>query len=181
MIPMWMFGPSNLSAGNAFILKPSERDPSVPLMLAELMRRSGLAKGHPPGGQWRQRSSVDAMLWTMTQYKVHRLSWARPRLQNYIYSRAPGVRNGKRATVLWRREKPHDHHAGRGSWIRPQTRWSARAMARRVNVVWRFPWLCLWENETADRLHRKTGSTRIEKLKVGPYTLRAMTWTTARL
>ncbi|MFQ5565977.1 MAG: aldehyde dehydrogenase family protein, partial [Paracoccaceae bacterium] len=36
MIPMWKFCPA-LSCGNAFILKPSERDPSVPLMLAELM------------------------------------------------------------------------------------------------------------------------------------------------
>jgi malonate-semialdehyde dehydrogenase (acetylating)/methylmalonate-semialdehyde dehydrogenase len=35
MIPMWKFCPA-LACGNAFILKPSERDPSVPLMLAEL-------------------------------------------------------------------------------------------------------------------------------------------------
>ncbi len=44
MIPMWMFGPA-IAAGNAFILKPSERDPSVPLRLAELMIEAGL----PPG------------------------------------------------------------------------------------------------------------------------------------
>ena len=36
MIPMWMFGPA-IACGNAFILKPSERDPSVPVRLAELM------------------------------------------------------------------------------------------------------------------------------------------------
>src|SRR3972149_2904809 len=36
MIPMWKFAPA-IACGNAFILKPSERDPSVPLMLAELM------------------------------------------------------------------------------------------------------------------------------------------------
>ncbi|OYZ26721.1 MAG: methylmalonate-semialdehyde dehydrogenase (CoA acylating), partial [Novosphingobium sp. 16-62-11] len=36
MIPMWMFGMA-IAAGNAFILKPSERDPSVPVRLAELM------------------------------------------------------------------------------------------------------------------------------------------------
>ena len=35
MIPMWMFGMA-IAAGNAFILKPSERDPSVPIRLAEL-------------------------------------------------------------------------------------------------------------------------------------------------
>ncbi len=44
MIPMWKFAPA-IACGNAFILKPSERDPSVPLMLAELMLEAGL----PPG------------------------------------------------------------------------------------------------------------------------------------
>jgi len=44
MIPMWMFAPA-IACGNAFILKPSERDPSVPLMLAELMEEAGLPKG----------------------------------------------------------------------------------------------------------------------------------------
>jgi malonate-semialdehyde dehydrogenase (acetylating)/methylmalonate-semialdehyde dehydrogenase len=44
MIPMWMFGPA-LACGNAFVLKPSERDPSVPLMLAELMLEAGLPAG----------------------------------------------------------------------------------------------------------------------------------------
>ena len=44
MIPMWMFAPA-IVCGNAFILKPSERDPSVPLMLAELLEEAGLPKG----------------------------------------------------------------------------------------------------------------------------------------
>ena len=44
MIPMWMMGPA-IACGNAFILKPSERDPSVPVRLAELMIEAGL----PPG------------------------------------------------------------------------------------------------------------------------------------
>ncbi len=44
MIPMWKFAPA-LACGNAFILKPSERDPSVPLMLAELMLEAGLPEG----------------------------------------------------------------------------------------------------------------------------------------
>jgi malonate-semialdehyde dehydrogenase (acetylating)/methylmalonate-semialdehyde dehydrogenase len=44
MIPMWKFCPA-IVCGNAFVLKPSERDPSVPLMLAELM----LEAGAPPG------------------------------------------------------------------------------------------------------------------------------------
>jgi malonate-semialdehyde dehydrogenase (acetylating)/methylmalonate-semialdehyde dehydrogenase len=44
MIPMWKFAPA-IACGNAFVLKPSERDPSVPLMLAELMMEAGLPAG----------------------------------------------------------------------------------------------------------------------------------------
>jgi malonate-semialdehyde dehydrogenase (acetylating)/methylmalonate-semialdehyde dehydrogenase len=44
MIPLWKAGPA-LACGNAFILKPSERDPSVPVRLAELFLQAGL----PPG------------------------------------------------------------------------------------------------------------------------------------
>lgn len=44
MIPMWKFCPA-IVAGNAFILKPSERAPTVPLMLAELMLEAGLPTG----------------------------------------------------------------------------------------------------------------------------------------
>jgi len=44
MIPMWKFAPA-IACGNAFILKPSERDPGVPMALAKLMLEAGL----PPG------------------------------------------------------------------------------------------------------------------------------------
>jgi malonate-semialdehyde dehydrogenase (acetylating)/methylmalonate-semialdehyde dehydrogenase len=44
MVPMWMF-PVAIACGNSFILKPSERDPSPPLFLAELLSQAGL----PPG------------------------------------------------------------------------------------------------------------------------------------
>jgi malonate-semialdehyde dehydrogenase (acetylating)/methylmalonate-semialdehyde dehydrogenase len=44
MVPMWMF-PVALACGNTFILKPSERDPSPSLMLAELLREAGLPDG----------------------------------------------------------------------------------------------------------------------------------------
>ncbi|MFL4999568.1 MAG: CoA-acylating methylmalonate-semialdehyde dehydrogenase, partial [Xanthobacteraceae bacterium] len=44
MIPMWKFAPA-LACGNAFILKPSERDPSVPIRLAELLIEAGLPAG----------------------------------------------------------------------------------------------------------------------------------------
>lgn len=44
MIPLWKAAPA-IACGNAFILKPSERDPSVPLRLAELFREAGLPDG----------------------------------------------------------------------------------------------------------------------------------------
>ena len=54
MIPMWKFCPA-ITCGNAFILKPSERDPSVPNMLAELMKEAGLARRYSAGRTRRQR------------------------------------------------------------------------------------------------------------------------------
>jgi malonate-semialdehyde dehydrogenase (acetylating)/methylmalonate-semialdehyde dehydrogenase len=44
MVPMWMF-PMALACGNTFVLKPSERDPSAPMRLAELLHEAGV----PPG------------------------------------------------------------------------------------------------------------------------------------
>ena len=44
MIPMWMFGIA-IATGNTFILKPSEKDPSVPIRLAELMMEAGAPAG----------------------------------------------------------------------------------------------------------------------------------------
>ncbi|MBV8537514.1 MAG: CoA-acylating methylmalonate-semialdehyde dehydrogenase, partial [Alphaproteobacteria bacterium] len=60
MIPMWMLGPA-IAAGNAFILKPSEKDPSVPVRLAELMMEAGA-----PGGILQvvqgDKAAVDALI-----------------------------------------------------------------------------------------------------------------------
>ncbi len=44
MVPMWMF-PNAIACGNAFILKPSEKDPSVSVYLAELLKQAGLPDG----------------------------------------------------------------------------------------------------------------------------------------
>src|SRR5580658_2124314 len=44
MVPMWMF-PSAIACGNTFILKPSEKDPSVSLYIAELLKRAGVPDG----------------------------------------------------------------------------------------------------------------------------------------
>jgi len=44
MVPMWMF-PVAIACGNTFILKPSEKDPSCSIMLAELLKQAGLPDG----------------------------------------------------------------------------------------------------------------------------------------
>ncbi|GGF77227.1 methylmalonate-semialdehyde dehydrogenase (acylating) [Azorhizobium oxalatiphilum] len=90
MIPMWKFGPA-IACGNAFILKPSERDPGVPLKLAELMMEAGL----PPGilnvvnGD---KEAVDAILDDPDIKAVGFVGSSS--IAQYIYER--GAANGKR-------------------------------------------------------------------------------------
>jgi malonate-semialdehyde dehydrogenase (acetylating)/methylmalonate-semialdehyde dehydrogenase len=60
MVPMWMFPPA-LVCGNTFVLKPSERDPSASLLLAELLREAGLPDGVFNVVQG-DREAVDALL-----------------------------------------------------------------------------------------------------------------------
>jgi malonate-semialdehyde dehydrogenase (acetylating)/methylmalonate-semialdehyde dehydrogenase len=91
MIPLWKAGPA-LACGNSFILKPSERDPSVPLRLAELFLEAGL----PPGvfnvvnGD---KEAVDAIL-DDADIKAVGFVGSTP-IAQYIYSRAAAA--GKRA------------------------------------------------------------------------------------
>jgi malonate-semialdehyde dehydrogenase (acetylating)/methylmalonate-semialdehyde dehydrogenase len=60
MVPLWMF-PLALVCGNAFILKPSERDPSASLLMAELLKQSGLPDGVFSVVQG-DKAAVDAIL-----------------------------------------------------------------------------------------------------------------------
>jgi malonate-semialdehyde dehydrogenase (acetylating) / methylmalonate-semialdehyde dehydrogenase len=60
MVPMWMF-PIALACGNGFVLKPSERDPSPSLLLAELLQQAGLPDGLFNVVQG-DRVAVDALL-----------------------------------------------------------------------------------------------------------------------
>ncbi len=90
MIPMWKMCPA-LVCGNAFILKPSERDPSVPLMLAELMQEAGLPDGllQVVNGD---RESVDAIL---DHPEISGIGFVGSTpIAQYIYGR--GCSNGKR-------------------------------------------------------------------------------------
>ena len=90
MIPMWKFGPA-IACGNAFILKPSERDVTAPLMFAELMIEAGL----PPGilnvvnGD---KEAVDALL---DDPDIQAIGFVgSTAIAEYVYSR--GTASGKR-------------------------------------------------------------------------------------
>ncbi|MEZ5210172.1 CoA-acylating methylmalonate-semialdehyde dehydrogenase [Gordonia sp. (in: high G+C Gram-positive bacteria)] len=91
MIPLWKIGPA-LACGNAFILKPSERDPSVPVMLAELFTEAGLPDGvlQVVHGD---KEAVDALL---THPEVRALGFVGSSdIAQYIYATAAA--NGKRS------------------------------------------------------------------------------------
>lgn len=91
MIPLWQAGPA-LACGNAFILKPSERDPSVPVRLAELFVEAGL----PPGVLQvvhGDKEAVDALLHHPGIAAIGFVGSSD--IAQYIYSTATA--NGKRA------------------------------------------------------------------------------------
>ncbi len=94
MVPMWMF-PNAISCGNAFILKPSERDPSVSLLLAELLKEAGLPDGIFNVVQG-DKSTVDAIL-DHQEIKAVSFVGSTP-IAEYIYKRSAS--NGKRVQAL---------------------------------------------------------------------------------
>jgi len=94
MIPMWMFGMA-IAAGNAFILKPSERDPSVPVRLAELFVEAGAPEGllQVVHGD---KEMVDAIL---DHPDIPAISFVGSSdIAHYIYHR--GAQNGKRVQAF---------------------------------------------------------------------------------
>lgn len=162
MIPLWKMGPA-LAAGNAMILKPSERDPSVPLMLAQLLQEAGLPDGvlQVVNGD---KESVDAILDNPVIQAVGFVG-STP-IAQYIYERA--AQAGKRAQCFGGAknhmiimpdadlDQAADALVGAGYGAAGE-----RCMAISVAVP--------VGEKTADALIEKL-VPRIEKLKVGPWT-----------
>jgi len=94
MVPMWMF-PVALACGNTFILKPSERDPTMALRMAELLHEAGL-----PDGVFNvvhgDKEAVDAIL-AHPDIKAVSFVGSTP-IAKYIYE--TGARHGKRVQAL---------------------------------------------------------------------------------
>ena len=162
MIPMWKFCPA-IAAGNAFILKPSERDPSVPIMLAELLTEAGLPDGilQVVNGD---KVSVDGILENLNISAIGFVG-STP-IAEYIYSK--GCSFGKRVQCFGG-AKNHmlimpdadldqavDALVGAGYGAAGE-----RCMAISVAVP--------VGKETADKLVEKL-IPRVESLKIGPYT-----------
>lgn len=94
MVPLWMF-PVAIAAGNTFVLKPSERDPSTSLLLAELFEEAGLPDGVLNVVQG-DREAVTAIL---EHPEVAAVSFVGSTpVAKYIYETA--ARNGKRVQAL---------------------------------------------------------------------------------
>ncbi|WBU59455.1 CoA-acylating methylmalonate-semialdehyde dehydrogenase [Paracoccus albus] len=162
MIPLWKMGPA-LAAGNAMILKPSERDPSVPLMLAALWKEAGLPDGvlQVINGD---KGAVDALLQSEVIQAVGFVG-STP-IAQYIYEEA--AKTGKRAQCFGGAknhmiimpdadlDQAADALVGAGFGAAGE-----RCMAISVAVP--------VGEKTADALIERL-VPRIEKLKVGPWT-----------
>jgi malonate-semialdehyde dehydrogenase (acetylating) / methylmalonate-semialdehyde dehydrogenase len=94
MVPMWMFG-NAIACGNTFVLKPSEKDPSASVFIAELLKEAGL-----PDGVFNvvhgDKVAVDAILEHATIRAVSFVG-STP-IARYIYE--TGTKNGKRVQAL---------------------------------------------------------------------------------
>ena len=99
MIPMWMFGVA-IAVGNSFILKPSEKDPSVPVRLAELFMEAGAEVGLDVKGVLNvvhgDKTAVDAIL---DHPLIRAVSFVGSSdIAQYVYSR--GTASGKRVQAM---------------------------------------------------------------------------------
>lgn len=94
MVPMWMF-PMAIACGNTFVLKPSERDPSAPQLIGELLHEAGLPQGvfNIVNGD---KEAVDTLL---NDSRVQGVSFVGSTpIAHYIYK--TGSDNGKRVQAL---------------------------------------------------------------------------------
>jgi malonate-semialdehyde dehydrogenase (acetylating) / methylmalonate-semialdehyde dehydrogenase len=94
MVPMWMF-PIALACGNTFVLKPSERDPSSSMLLAEMLQEAGL-----PDGVFNvvhgDKTAVDAIL---AHPVIQAVSFVgSTTIAEYVYRE--GTKHGKRVQAL---------------------------------------------------------------------------------
>ncbi|MFT6704022.1 MAG: malonate-semialdehyde dehydrogenase (acetylating)/methylmalonate-semialdehyde dehydrogenase, partial [Gammaproteobacteria bacterium] len=162
MVPMWMF-PVAIACGNTFVLKPSEKDPSVSLRLAELMTEAGLPDGvlNMVNGD---KEAVDTLL---MDPRVQGISFVgSTTIGEYIYK--TGTANGKRVQALCGAKNhmvvmPDADIKQVTDAIIGAAYGSAGERCMAISVV------VTTDDETTDNI-LKSLVPRVQALKVGPYT-----------
>ncbi len=161
MVPMWMF-PLAIACGNTFVLKPSEKDPSCPLLLAELMVEAGLPEGvlNVVNGD---KEAVDTLL---MDPRVQAISFVgSTAVGQYIYH--TGTAHNKRVQALCGAKNhmlvmPDADMDQVVDAIMGAAYGSAGERCMAVSVV------VTVGDDTADRVIRQL-VPRVETLRVGPY------------
>ncbi len=162
MVPMWMF-PMAIACGNTFVLKPSEKDPSCPLLLAELMTEAGLPDGvlNVVNGD---KEAVDTLL---MDPRVQAVSFVgSTAIGQYIYQ--TGTTHNKRVQALCGAKNhmlvmPDADIDQAVDAIMGAAYGSAGERCMAVSVV------VTVGDDTADRIIEQI-KPKVEALKVGPYT-----------
>ena len=129
MIPMWMFGVA-LATGCTFILKPSEKDPGVPLRLAELMMEASAPAGvlNVINGD---KVAVDAILDHPTIQAVSFVGSSD--IAHYVYQRC--AESGKRVQAMGALRITASSCLT-PIWPKPLKTLAAQPMDQRANAVW---------------------------------------------
>ncbi|MBW2942672.1 CoA-acylating methylmalonate-semialdehyde dehydrogenase [Zhongshania aquimaris] len=162
MVPLWMY-PMSLICGNTFVLKPSERDPSAPLFIAQLLHEAGLPKGVfnvVNGG----KEAVDTLL---TDSRIEAVSFVGSTpIAEYVYQTAS--HHGKRCQALGGAKNhaivmPDADLDDAADALMGAAYGSAGERCMAISVV------VAVGDDAADALVEKLGS-RIKDLKVGPGT-----------
>ncbi len=162
MVPMWMF-PMAIACGNTFVLKPSEKDPSCPLLLGELMSEAGLPDGvlNVVNGD---KEAVDTLL---TDDRVEAISFVgSTAIGEYIYH--TGTSHNKRVQALCGAKNhmvvmPDADMDQVVDAVMGAAYGSAGERCMAISVV------VTVGDEPADAMLEKL-IPRVEALKVGPYT-----------
>ena len=136
MIPLWMFGVA-IATGNAFILKPSERDPSVPVRLAELFTRSRAARGHPPGRPRRQGDGRRD-----PRPSRHRRGQLRRLVRHRALRLSAAASPTASACRRWAAPRTTASSCPTPTSTRSSTTSPARPSARPASAAWRCRWSC---------------------------------------
>ncbi|AIA70409.1 CoA-acylating methylmalonate-semialdehyde dehydrogenase [Pectobacterium atrosepticum] len=160
MVPMWMF-PIALATGNTFVLKPSEKDPSFSLLLAQLLKEAGLPDGVFNVVQG-DKEAVDVLL---TDPRVQAVSFVGSTpVAEYIYQTASA--HGKRCQALGGAKNhctlmPDADMDMAASAIMGAAFGAAGERCMALSVV------VAVGDDTADALHQRL-SAQIKAMRVGP-------------